>query len=296
MTKEMLVCFRTAAEFEHMTKAADKLYITQSALSKTIRALEEELEVELFQRRGRNVELTPAGEAFYRHVVRALDELEEGIGEAKRYMEMKSNIIHLSVLFTQFASQLPEKILAFHRGYPLCHFSVEYKYTSAVVEDLFSGSSELGVCGFVPETGNYAKIEKKLIQREPASIVVGKNHRLARRGTVTAEDIRDEKFVVWKWSELGINEEIRKIGKKFGFTPRIGYEGHNDLAVLNAVAVGEGVAVVPVGGTLDLSQVVPVRLEGDPSLTREVYLAWRKDIKLSSLAVQFRNMLLSQIK
>jgi DNA-binding transcriptional LysR family regulator len=296
MTKEMLVYFRTAAEFEHMTKAADKLYITQSALSKTIRALEEEMEVDLFQRRGRNVVLTAAGEAFYKHVVRALDELDEGIAEAKRHMEVESNIIHLSVLFTQFASQLPEKILAFHRGYPLCHFSVEYKYTSAVVEDLLSGSSELGVCGYVPDTGNYAKIEKKLIQREPASIIVGKNHRLAKRSTVTADDIRDEKFVVWKWSELGINQEIKKIGEKCGFTPRIGYEGHNDLAVLNAVAVGEGIAVVPVGGTLDLSQVVPVKLEMDSPLTWEVYLAWRKDIKLSALAVQFRNMLLSRTK
>ena len=295
MTKEMLVCFRTAAEFEHMTKAADKLFITQSALSKTIRALEEELEVSLFQRQGRNVALTTAGEAFYKHVVRALDELDAGILEARHQMEVESNIIHLSVLFTSFASDLPEKILKFHRDYPLCHFSVEYKYTSAVVRDLFSGKAELGVCGFVPESGNYSRIEKRLLQREPAAVVVGKNHPLAKKGVATGEDIRDEKFVVWNWSELGINQEIRRLGDFYGFTPRIGFEGHHDLAVLNAVAVGEGIAVVPVGGTVDLSQVVQVRLEGGPVLNREVYLVWRRDVKLSELAVQFRNMLLSEM-
>lgn len=160
MTKDMLVCFRVAAELQHITKAADKLYLSQSALSKMIRALEDELEVSLFQRQGRNVVLTAAGQAFYNHVARALDELDAGITEARHYMEVESNTIGLSVLFSDFAKHLPERILAFHRSCPLCHFSVEYKYSSAIVRDLFSGSVELGICGFVPDTGDYQKLEK----------------------------------------------------------------------------------------------------------------------------------------
>lgn len=294
MTKDMLVCFRVAAELQHITKAADKLYLSQSALSKMIRALEDELEVSLFQRQGRNVVLTAAGQAFYNHVARALDELDAGITEARHYMEVESNTIGLSVLFSDFAKHLPERILAFHRSCPLCHFSVEYKYSSAIVRDLFSGSVELGICGFVPDTGDYQKLEKHLLCREPASLVVGKNHPAAKTGVIAAEDLKDQTFIVWNWSRLGINEEIRKLSERFGFSPRIGFEGRHDLAVLNAVAVGEGIAVVPVTGQLDLSHVVPVRLDTDFPLAREIFLAWRKDIKLSSLAVQFRNMLLSE--
>ena len=294
MTREMLTCFRVAAELEHITRAADKLYITQSALSKMIRSLEEELEVTLFQRRGRNVVLTAAGEAFYRHVTRALDELDNGILEARHYMELESNTVHLSLLFSDFANRLPEQILAFHRTYPLCHFSVEYKYTSGVVRDILSGAAELGVCGYIPDTGEYQKLEKRLLASSAAAIIVGKNHPAAKSGVLNTAELRDEKFIVWNWTGLGINQEIHKMAAEFGFTPRIALEGRNDLAVLNAVAVGEGISVAPLTGQMDLSHVVPVRLEPEFPLYREIYLTWRKDMKLSDLAVQFRNMLIAE--
>ncbi len=81
MNTHTLVCFKTVADIKHFTKAADALFLTQSALSKIVHKLEVELEITLFKKQGRNVVLTQAGELFYKRVTRALNEINIGITE-----------------------------------------------------------------------------------------------------------------------------------------------------------------------------------------------------------------------
>ena len=73
MNLRQLYYFKTIAELEHYTRAAEALYVSQSSLSHAIRELENELHVELFTRQGRNIKLTRHGELFYPHVKSIID-------------------------------------------------------------------------------------------------------------------------------------------------------------------------------------------------------------------------------
>ena len=76
MNYQSLIYFKRVAELQHYTRAAKALYMTQPALSKAIRNLEEELGASLFRREGRNVVLTPYGSLFYEYVKRSVEEMD----------------------------------------------------------------------------------------------------------------------------------------------------------------------------------------------------------------------------
>ena len=79
MELQQLRYFREVAEREHVTRASEKLFVSQSAVSRAVTQLEEELEVPLFYRQGRTLVLSPYGRVFLEHVNRALGILESGI-------------------------------------------------------------------------------------------------------------------------------------------------------------------------------------------------------------------------
>jgi DNA-binding transcriptional LysR family regulator len=293
MNTHALVCFKTVADIKHFTKAADALFLTQSALSKIVHKLEVELEITLFKKQGRNVVLTQAGELFYKRVTRALNEIEIGITEAKRQEEIENLTIFIAAIFSLYAVHLPEKILTFRRQYPNCRFSIEYKYTSAILRDVVNEYCEIGICGDFPTDKEFSGIGKHLLFREPATFVVGKNHHLADRVTVSVEELKEEPFVIWNRSQLGTNKVIIELCKSHGFEPNFAIEAFNDYGVLNAVAMGEGVALVPTTGIINLSEVVPIQLDEDYPLARDIFLAWQKKKKLSPMAAEFKDMLIS---
>lgn len=79
MNLRQLQYFKTIAELEHYTRAAEKLYVSQSNLSHSIQELEDELNVEFFVRKGRNIKLTKYGELFLPYVSQALNLLDTGV-------------------------------------------------------------------------------------------------------------------------------------------------------------------------------------------------------------------------
>lgn len=293
MNIRTLICFKTVAELKHYTKAANQLYLTQSALSKTIRNLEQEIKVSLFEKHGRNVTLTRAGEVFYDHVIRALGELNAGVTEAQSQEEREKQSIVLSVVFSDYATQLPEKLLAFRRQHPNCQYSIEYKYTSAIMRDLFSESCDMGICGDFPSDGKYADVARHLLDREPVAIVVSKHHRFALRDCVEVEELRDEPFIIWNRSGLGTNKLILDLCKAQGFEPNFFMEAYSNLGVINAVATGMGIAVLPRSEDLGHANIKFVQLKTQTPPTRNVYLVWKKDRRLSPVASSFRDMLVS---
>ena len=84
MNLSHLQYFRELAQVQHYTKAAHNLFISQPTLSHSIAALEDELDVKLFEKNGRTVKLTDDGALFAQYVERSLDALEDGIGELEK--------------------------------------------------------------------------------------------------------------------------------------------------------------------------------------------------------------------
>lgn len=295
MNIEKLRCFKTVAETKHLTHAAESLFMSQPALSKLMASLESELNISLYEKEGRNIVLTEAGKVFYPHVVTALHELDEGITAAQHEVAVKNNTVFLSAIIATYNNRLPSLLAEFRRQNLDCRFSVEYKYTTRILRELLDGKCDLGICGDYPETADFAALEHTLLWKNPCTLIVGKNHRFVSMDKVRVEDLRDETFVVWNRSNLGTNKDLIDVCKPRGFLPNFGAEAFNDMGVLSAVAMGEGIASLPIKQNLDLSAVSQVTLE-DADLCQKVFLAWRKGAVLPPAAKRFKDFLINSVK
>ena len=96
MNYQHLEYFLKAAEYQHFTRAAEALHITQPALTKAILGMEEELGVPLFQKQGRNIELTRYGNIFYDYVKVSLDGISQGISAVKKQASIDLNMVEIA--------------------------------------------------------------------------------------------------------------------------------------------------------------------------------------------------------
>nr|WP_325180417.1 LysR family transcriptional regulator [uncultured Oscillibacter sp.] len=296
MNYQSLHYFKMVAEMQHYTRAANALYITQPALSKAIRNLEIELGASLFEKSGRNVTLTQYGALFYKYVKRSLDEVDKGITAVRHMVELEYNTVFLSALFSMYAIYLPDKVMRFQQKNPACRFSMEYKYTTAILRDVLQGHSELGLCSDFETKGEFAPLEKRILYREPVGLIVGKSHPFASREKVRVEELRDQPFIVYIKSQLGTNKLISDLCAPYGFEPDIVAERYNDYGVIGTVASSNGIAIIPTSGFLNINSVVPVRLDVERPLTRQINLVWHGRRELPRMAATFRDALLQEAR
>ena len=118
MNWQHLIYFKKVAECEHLTRASEELFISPSALSKAIANLEEELGIVLFEKSGRNIQLNRYGKMFYNYVVKATDEIEEGIHFIQRAANVCTGDIRVSTIFSVGTNYLPELLSRFNKKHP----------------------------------------------------------------------------------------------------------------------------------------------------------------------------------
>lgn len=292
MNYQSLIYFKTVAELQHYTRAANALYITQPALSKAIRNLEIELGTNLFQKDGRNVTLTQYGSLFYEYVKRSVDEIDKGIAAVRHLVEVECNTIFVSALFSMYAFYLPDKLLRFRRLYPNHRFSMEYKYTSSIIQDVLDGHSELGLCSDFDIDEELSCLEVYPLFTEPLSLIVPKDHPFASRKKVSIPELQNERFIVYIKSNRGTNKILNDMCASCGFQPNIYAEAYTDYGVVGMVTNGDGLAIISASGFLNINSVVPVELDLPGPLMRNINLIWRKDRKMPPAAAAFRDLLI----
>ena len=289
---QSLIYFKVVAEQCHYTRAANLLYITQPALSKAIRNLEKELGAQLFEKDGRNVSLTEYGRLFYDYVKRSVEEIDRGIEAVRHKVEVEHNTIFLGALFSMYALFLPEEIIRFRRRSPTSKFHLEYLYTSAILNGVLEGRYELGICSDFDNVHDCTGLNKYNLYKEEVSLFVAKNHPFASRASVDVSELRDQRFIVYVRSTRGTNKLLYDLCAPYGFTPNIVAEAYNDYGVIGAVSTGEGIAIIPSSGFINLHSVSKVNLNLDEPLMREINVVWRKSDALPPKANDFLEMLI----
>lgn len=298
MNYQSLIYFKTVAELQHFTKAAAKLYITQPTLSKAMQNLEEELGVTLFQKDGRNVILTQYGALFYPYVKNALENIDSGIAGLQKMLNSETNVIHMTCLNSIYSFYITEKITAFRSAHPNCTFSLEYKFTTAILEDVINGHSELGLCSELYNSEQFTSIEHFSLYEEPVCFIISKNNPLSKKESVKPEEICSLPFIAYHISHLGTNQLFCDMCAECGITPNFSMEAYNDIGEINAVAMNNAIAIVPGFNYLNpnLSNVVKLKIDTPRPLTRRVNLIWSKKKPLSKIVTLFRDLLIADSK
>src|SRR5580765_4259910 len=173
--------FVAVAEEGHMTRAAERLGIQQPPLSQQIRALESELQVQLFRRKPRGVELTQAGHALLTEAQSILQQVEHAVAATRRTARGEAGRIGLG--FTSSASFhpfVPRLIRQYREAHPLVALSLEESGTGELVDALRQERLDAAIVrspiGPVPDITVHAVLEEAMVAALPAG------HALARHG------------------------------------------------------------------------------------------------------------------
>jgi len=271
--------FVAVAEHGHVTRAAESLGIQQPPLSQQIKALEDELGVQLLRRKPRGVELTDAGAAFLERARVILGEVERAFASTRRTARGEQG--RVVVGFTSsapFHPFVPRVIRMFREASP---------HVSLVLEE--SGSSEL-VHGLHSETIDAAFIRSPVadvvdllvepILQEKMVVALPTGHPLAGDLTRPLElsELANHTFILYKRPGApGLYDSIIAACRGAGFSPLVGQEAPRIISTLNLVAAGLGVSAVPESlRRLQMDGVVYRDLADSAELMAPLILACRR--------------------
>lgn len=267
--------FVTVAEELHFTRAAERLYVSQPALSKQIRALERQLGVELLRRDRHSVALTAAGTALLPHARQVLEAWARGAAamEQARAAQRSTLVVGMSTspgrggllpaIRSRFTSAHPEAAVRLRQ--------VSWEDPSAGLAD---GDADVAYVWLpLPDQERYAWI---VVAEEPRHVALPESHPLAARSEVDFTDLADEPFLALPESAGPLRDYWLALDERAGRPPRIGAEIASTEETYEALVAGLGVCLVAAGNVplLTLGGVVTRPVHGvAPS---RYALAWRK--------------------
>jgi len=282
--------FIAVAEEQHMTRAAKRLGIQQPPLSIQIRALEQELGVQLLRRKPRGVELTEAGAVFLERARVILHEVDHAFASTRRTARGEQG--RVVVGFTSsapFHPFVPRVIRAYREMSPLVSLELAESGSSDLVQALHN--EELDAAFIRSPVTDIVNLSVKLLLQERMLLALPTGHPLARRVRQDAgagalsravplslTALANETFILYKRPGApGLYDAIIAACRGAGFSPKIGQEAPRIISTLNLVAAGLGVSLVPESlRRLQMDGVVYRRLEDTARLTAPLLLACRR--------------------
>lgn len=246
MTLDQLRIFVVAAEFEHVTRAAESLDLTQSSVSATIAALERDLGAKLFSRIGRGIVLTEAGRLLLGEARAILGRVQSAMLAVCELSELKRGRITIKASQTIANHFLPQKLFRFHEMYPGITLEVLIGNSTEVARAVANGEVELGLIeDSLPETDAKTLVMEKVAE-DRLAIVVAASHPWTRKGRPTAQELAAATWVV-REKGSGTRAVLDRCLAAYGVKAKainIALELPSNEAVLSAVIAGTGITVL----------------------------------------------------
>jgi DNA-binding transcriptional LysR family regulator len=291
MQIETLKIFCDLVETGSFSQAAERNFVTQSAVSQQVRGLEEKFRRRLLERvRGRReVRLTSAGEVFYResrNVLAAYASLQESMRE---FSGTVSGTVRVATVYSVGLHELPPVVRRFMELYPAAKIDLEYSRTTRIVRDVLSGAVELGVVAFPEKRRGLSVIP---LPGDRLVLICPPAHPLSARKKVRAAELQGQGFVLFE-RDIPTRRATDKILKSHNVTVKRVAEFDNIETIKRAVEVGMGCAIVPRPSVVDeqrSGQLAVVALS-EPEWMRSVGIIHRSDRTLSIAARKFIELL-----
>ncbi len=271
--------FVAVAEELHFGRAAERLGLAQPPLSQQIKALELETGVRLLDRTKRRVSLTAAGEIFLQEARRILALSDQAVLAARR--AARGEIGRLVVGFV--SSAVYGKVTSIFRL-----MRAEYPDISLLLQDLSSVEQVEAIkalrldVGLVrPPVKIDASLAMRVIWREPLVVVLPRNHRLAGRKRIAPEELAEEDFLLV--DAPGFLEQLVQLCAMAGFSPRIVQQARSTPTIVNLIAGGMGISIVPASLRNLHRQGVTYRSIEAPAPTIELAVMWRENDRSPAL-------------
>ena len=217
--------------------------MSQPPLSVSIRKLETELGVALFERGKDGVKLTKSGEAALEEAKRALFHADEFIHAARAADKGERGVLRIGFVGSATRSILPAVVPIFRQRYPGVQLILRESRSTQIVDALENGALDIGILRIPVPTRTPLKM--LTLQTERLLLALPGGHRLAAADTVCMADLAEEDFIFYTEDAPGLRMAALHACETHGFSPRIAQEAVQVQTLISLVEAGLGIALVP---------------------------------------------------
>ena len=259
--------FVAVAEAENVLRAAtQKLHVSQPAVSRQIRDLEDELGAQLFERTGKSVRLTDAGFLFLKEARAVLERTDEAVRSVRAFAQAGETELHVGYGPALRAQIVSPTLRVFQREMPKVHVKLHDWSNEKIVTGLRDGRLQLAFIVRPSKRGEFRDLRFEELLRERVSLAVPPNHPFARRRSVLLADAAKEPFVGLTREDFpDYNAYLNTVFAPVKNKPRVIEEHDSMTSVISAIEAGTGVGIsVDALSYSFASRVKLVRLTPEP--------------------------------
>jgi DNA-binding transcriptional LysR family regulator len=284
MDYDQLASFLEVAKLQSFSRAAEKIYRTQPAISAQVRLLEQECGEKLFDRSGKKVQLTPAGEILRGYAEKLLDLQKQALQAIAELNQTPRGKLYIGANEATCLYVIPKTFASFKQLYPLVQISIYRNFSHKIVQKVQEGAVDLGIVT-LPQTANNMEVIPMF--RDEVQVVVPKNHPLAKKRSVTIEEVAQYPLILPKTGHTRV--VVDRLFREFRDHLQISMELASVETQKKFVGAGLGISLINrayaqpevAAGLLKL-----IPFEGQ-KIYRELGLIYRRDRYLSLPAKVF---------
>ncbi|MDQ6951547.1 MAG: LysR family transcriptional regulator [Mariprofundales bacterium] len=286
-----LQIFEMVAEEGSFSRAAEKLFLTQPAVSIQIKRIEEAVSLPLFDRLGKQALLTQAGQELLLHS----RVIHQQIDEAKRMLADLHDLKHGSITLTMAATAnyfAPQIIAGFHKLFPDARITLEVANRAGLIIALEENRADMVIMGRPPDG---LAVDMAAFCENPLVVIASPSHALATQRNISLERLAQESFIM-REAASGTRIAAQRFFDLHGLQPNIAMEMNRTEAIKQAVMAELGVGIVSLH-TLDmelqLRRLVVLDVVEFP-IMRHWYLVHRSGKRLAGMPQAFKSFVLEQ--
>ncbi|KGF64711.1 LysR family transcriptional regulator [Pseudomonas lutea] len=284
-----LNAFIAIAEMGSFSAAGERLHLTQPAVSKRIAGLEQQLDVRLFDRLGREVSLTEAGRALLPRAYQILNVLDDTRRALTNLTGEVTGRLTLATSHHIGLHRLPSLLRAFTKAYPEVALDIQFLDSEVAYEEILHGRAELAVITLAPEP--HALVKAVEVWDDPLDFVAAPEHPLATQANVSLADIARYP-AVFPGENTFTHHIVSKLCEAQGLKPNIAMSTNYMETIKMMVSIGLAWSVLP--RTMLDEQVTPIPLPGI-QLRRQLGYIVHTERTLSNAARAFMALLDAQM-
>jgi LysR family hydrogen peroxide-inducible transcriptional activator len=271
----------------NFSRAAEQCHVSQPSLSQQIQKLEQELGERLFDRLRRTARLTPQGEAFVRHAVHILEEVDAAAREAGEARALLRGALSFGVLPTIAPYLLPRLLSRFEKKHPGVEVLVHEDMTTNLIRQLFAFEIDFAV---VSEPLHERRLAVRPLVTEELLLALPRRHRLARKRAVSFSDLEQERFIVMKEGHC-LGDQVLDFCSRRELRANVSFRSAQLETIQALVRAGVGVSLIPAMAAEPGHRDRPeYRSLPPPRPVRRIVAAWPRQRPPGRAAAEFLRM------
>jgi len=285
--------FCRVASLKSFSKAAEDLFLTQPTVSGHILTLEKSLSIRLFDRTGREVRLTKAGEIFYRYALKILASRKELINALSEFSQGIRGELSLGASTIPGEYLLPKLMGHFKKEHPHFAISLRIADTREIVQYVLEGLVEYGLTG---AKLNHSSLHYEKYTGDEIIVVSPPDHSLSRKKRVEMEDLLREPWIIREegsGTQMAVEKMLRKRGKSLKQF-HVAMEMGSTSSLKEGVKAGLGLAFISKRAAeeeLNRRLLLRIDVEGMDPILRQIYIVSHRGRTLSPIGMAFLRFL-----